>query len=301
MRKYSDLLKKYDLKLNKIQIIGKATIIDTDKGKYVLKPKNRKSNNSDIFKYLNSRSFDYYPKIYSDSQDDYEIMEYVEEVDEPKEQKISDLIEIVSLLHNKTTYYKDVDEDDYKKIYEDIRNNIEYLTEYYNDVLEIIESKVFMSPSEYFFVRNASKIFGSLNYCTREIEKWYEIISKKRKQRFVVLHNNLELSHFIKNQNSYLLNWEKSRIDIPIFDLYKLYKKHALDFDFVSLLKQYEKNYPLLEEERLLFFILISLPDKIEFDEPELKLCIKISKSLEYMYKTEKLLSPYYSENSKQN
>lgn len=299
MRKYSDLLRKYDLKLNKIQIIGKATIIDTDKGKYVLKPKNRKSNNSDIFKYLNSRSFDYYPKIYSDSQDDYEIIEYVEEVDEPKEQKISDLIEIVSLLHNKTTYYKEVDEDDYKKIYEDIRNNIEYLTEYYNDVLEIIESKVFMSPSEYFFVRNASKIFGSLNYCTREIEKWYEIISKKRKQRFVVLHNNLELSHFIKNQNSYLLNWEKSRIDIPIFDLYKLYKKHALDFDFVSLLKQYEKNYPLLEEERLLFFILISLPDKIEFDEPELKLCIKISKSLEYTYKTENLLSPYYSENGK--
>ena len=299
MRKYSDLFQKYDLKPNKIKIIGKATIIDTDKGKYVLKPKNRKYNNNTIFKYLNSRSFDYYPKIYSDDSDDYDLVEYVEEVEEPKEQKISDLIEIVSLLHNKTTHYKDVDEDDYKKIYEDVKNNIEYLTEYYNDMMEIIESKVFMSPSEYFLAQNISKIYGSLNYCNREIEKWYEIISKKRKQRFVVLHNNLELSHFIKNKNAYLLNWEKSRIDIPIFDLYKLYKRHALDFDFVSLLKQYEKNYPLLEEERLLFFILISLPERLEFDDNDLKLCIKFSKVLEYMYKTENLLSPYYAENRK--
>ena len=231
MRKYSDLFQKYDLKPNKIKIIGKATIIDTDKGKYVLKPKNRKYNNNNIFKY--------------------------------------------------------------------VKNNIEYLTEYYNDMMEIIESKVFMSPSEYFLAQNISKIYGSLNYCNREIEKWYEIISKKRKQRFVVLHNNLELSHFIKNKNAYLLNWEKSRIDIPIFDLYKLYKRHALDFDFVSLLRQYEKNYPLLEEERLLFFILISLPERLEFDDNDLKLCIKFSKVLEYMYKTENLLSPYYAENRK--
>ena len=34
MRKYSDLFQKYDLKPNKIKIIGKATIIDTNKGKY---------------------------------------------------------------------------------------------------------------------------------------------------------------------------------------------------------------------------------------------------------------------------
>lgn len=298
MRKYNDILKKYDLKPNKFKIMGKVTVIDTDKGKFVLKEKTRNENNQ-IFKYLESRSFDYYPKIYSDIYDDVEISEYVEEIDTPSEQKMSDLIEIVSLLHNKTTHYKEVDEDDYKKIYEDISNNINYLKSYYNDILEVIESHIFMSPSEYLFARNSSKIFGSLNYCKKEIEKWYSLVKEKRKQRFVVLHNNLELSHFIKNKNYYLLNWDKSKIDIPVFDLYKLYKKHALEFDFVSLLKKYEKNYPLLEEERLLLFILISLPDRQEFNGDELKLCMKISKMIDYMYKTEKLLSPYYSENGK--
>ena len=53
-------------------------------------------------------------------------------------------------------------------------------------------------------------------------------------------------------------------------ELYKLYKRHALDFNFENLLKTYEKNYPLLEEERNLFFILISLPEKIEFSGDEL-------------------------------
>lgn len=298
MRKYSDILKKYELKPNKYQIIGKATVIDTDKGKFVLKEKKRNANNH-IFKYLESRSFDYYPKIYSDIYDDYEIMEFVEEINEPPEQKVEDLIKIVGLLHSKTTHYKEANEDEYKQIYEDVLNNINYLESYYNDILEIIESHIFMSPSEYLFARNASKILGSLDYSKSEIEVWYNIVKEKRKQRFVVLHNNLDLSHFIKNKNYYLLNWEKAKIGSPVFDLYKLYKHHALDFDFVSLLKTYEKNYPLLDEERKLLFILISLPEKYEFSGDELSICMEISKQIDYTFKTESLLSPYYSKDGK--
>ena len=298
MRKYNELLNKYELKPNKYKIIGKVMVIETDKGKFVLKEKKRNVNNH-IFKYLESRSFDYYPKVYSDVYDDYEVSEFVDEIEQPPEQKIQDLIEIVSLLHNKTTHYKEANEDDYKQIYEDILNNINYLEGYYNDILEVIEGHVFMSPSEYLFARNSSKLFGSLNFCKKEIEEWFDIVKTKRKQRFVVLHNNLDLSHFIKNKNYYLLNWEKSKIGMPVFDLYKLYKRHALDFDFLSLLKQYEKNYPLLEEERKLLFILISLPEKQDFNGDELNLCMKISKKIDYTYKTELLLSPYYSKDGK--
>lgn len=298
MRKFNDILKKYDLKPHKYQIRGKVTIIETDKGNFVLKPKLR-DGNTKIYNYLESRSFDYYPKIYSDNSDDYVLSEYIEEVDEPLEQKMDDLIQIVSLLHNKTTHYVEISIDDYKKIYEDVRNNIEYLTSYYNDIMEIIESHIFMSPSEYLFARNCSKVFGSLNYCKEKIEEWFDLVKNKKKQRYVVLHNNLDLSHFIKNKNYYLINWDKAKIDIPIFDLYKLYKRHALDFDFENLIKQYEKNYPLLEEERKLFFILISLPEKIDFTGDELMLCTKVSKFIDYIYKTENLLSPYYTKEEK--
>jgi hypothetical protein len=106
----------------------------------------------------------------------------------------------------------------------------------------------------------------ALQFCKQEIESWHELIKEKRKQRFVILHNHLEIDHFIKNKNSYLISWDKAKEGLPIFDIYKLYKKHCLDFEFSEILKQYEKNYPLLTEERKLLFVLISLPDIIELN-----------------------------------
>lgn len=298
MRELNDILKKYDLKPYRYRKLGKANVVETNQGKYVLKPKTREYNH-EIFTYLDARNFPYYPKILSNMEDDYMITEYQESIDMPEEQKMMDMIDLVTLLHNKTTHYKEVDEADYKKIYEDIGNNIEYLNSYYIDMITVIESKVYMSPSEYLLARNISKIFSAINYCRHELENWLELVKTKRKQRFVVLHNHLELDHFIRNRNSYLISWDKAKVDLPIFDLYKLYKKHGLDYDFESILRYYEKSYPLLEEERKLLFILMTLPEKIEFSKNEYEMCRYISRQVDLLYKTELLLSPYYAKDKK--
>lgn len=296
MKEINSLLRKHDLKPVRYCKKGKATVIDTRKGKFVIK---EKVKNNEIYKYLESRSFNYYPKFISNEAENYEITEYIDEIDMPSEQKIMDLIDLVILLHNKTTYYEEITEDDYKKIFEDISNNIEYLESYYTDLITVIESKVYMSPSEYLLARNISKIFASLNFCKYELKKWYELVKSKKKQRYVVLHNNLSIDHFLKNKGSYLISWDKAKIDNPIFDLYKLYKRHGLDYDFDPILKRYERGYPLLEEERKLLFILISLPDLIEFEQNEYNMCKKISRTIDFLYKTDNLISPYYSENRK--
>ena len=299
MRKFNNILNKYNLKPHRYQVKGKVTIIDTDNGKYVIKEKNRDANNL-IFEYLESRNFNYYPQILSDEDDDYIVTEYIESSMMPDEQKLIDMMDLVSLLHSKTTHYKEVDTADYKKLYEDISNNIDYLYSYYNDLITIVESKVYMSPEEYLLARNISSIFSALNYSKKELEVWYEIVSKKTKQRLVVLHNNLDMGHFIKNKDTYLINWDKSKIDIPVFDLYKLYKRHGLDYNFEECLKRYERNYPLLEEERKLLFILITLPDKIELDNNHYEMTKKVSRLVSYIYKTEQLISPYYSTEAKE-
>ena len=292
MKQISNLLKKHDLKANSYRKLGKTTLINTNDGKIVIKEKN--NNQNKIYDYLNSRSFRYYPEIVFED-DKYYVTKYIDDIEIPLEQKMIDMIDLVSLLHNKTTHYKEVDLDDYKKIYEDVKNNIEYLDGYYKDIISVIETKVYMGSDEYLLARNISKILSSINYCRNEIDKWYELINQKRKQRFVVLHNNLEVEHFIRDTNSYLVSWDKSKIDIPIFDLYKLYKRCCLEYDFESILKRYESNYPLLEEERLLFFILISLPDKLELDNSMYENTKLISKQIDVLYKTENLLSQYYS------
>ena len=179
MKQINDVLKKYNIKPYQYTTRGKATIVDTKIGRFVIK---KTFYDDELFTYLKSRSFDYYPKIIG-YDSGYEILEYVDDTTYPKEQRLLDLVYLVSLLHNKTTHYKEVDFDDYKKIYEDILNNIEYLNSYYTDIITYIESKVYMSPSEYLLARNISKIYAALNFCSGEVDKWYELVKDKTKQR----------------------------------------------------------------------------------------------------------------------
>lgn len=293
MKEIDNVLKKHDLRTNYYESKGHVVIVNSNKGKLVLK----KKNNNDIYDYLDSRSFNYYPKTIYD--DDYMIMEYLEDSKIPDDQKILDLINLVSLLHSKTTYFKNVDIDEYKKNYEDLKGNINYLMNYYDDLMTIIESKVYMSPSELLLARNISIIFNALNYTNNKLDDWYNGVKDKNRRRYVVIHNNLDLDHFVRNKSSYLLSWDRAKIDIPIYDLYILYKKYAINFDFKYLLQKYEKEYPLLEEEKNLFYILISIPDKIEFTDNIYNDCVKIEKMLDYMYVTESLVSPDNSKNTK--
>ena len=293
MQEINEIIKKYELKPRKYEKNNKTTIIETDRGKYVIKPKTK--DNQHIYDYLKTRNFNYIPKIISTQEDKYEITNYIESYNIPEEQKIIDLVELVSLLHNKTTHYKDVTGDNYKEIYEDITNNIKHLYGYYNDLITVIESKVYMSPCEYLIARNISKIFETIELAHQELEEWYKLVKEKKKQRLVVLHNNLELNHFIENEKKYLISWGKTKIDMPIFDIYKLYMKHGLEYNFEEIIKIYEKNYPLYEDEKKLLFILIMLPQKITLEKSEYENTKEAGKIIDFIYKTRTLISPYYS------
>lgn len=297
IRKYKDVFKNLDITPNKIEYRGKTVIVDTNKGIFVLKQNNQKNKN--IYEYLSNRHFNYYPKIRNYKE--FEISEYSDEISIPKEQKIIDLIELMALLHSKTTHYKEVTEDDYKEIYEDVLSNIEHLETYYLDIINIIESKIFMSPSEYLIARNISKILAALYYSKQELNRWYELVKEKKKIRNVCIHNNLSLEHFIEGENTYFISWDKSKISLPIFDFYKLYKQHGLEFDFYNLLSIYEKKYPLLKEERILLFILMSIPDKVPYIDSEYSKCKKTSENIDLIYKTEYIISPYNSKEGEKN
>ena len=288
MKEISEILKKNDLRANSYKHIGNVVIADTNIGKVVIK---KNSNKDYIYNYLNSRSFNYYPDIIK--KEDYILSRYIDDIDIPDEQRILDMVDLVSLLHSKTTHYKENEEDEYKKIYEDLSNNYEYLYEYYNDMINILDDKVFLSPSQYLMSRNISFIFSSIQLGRKYIDEWFKEIDGKDTMRKTIVHNNLKLSHFIRNDKDYLISWDKSKIDIPIFDLYNLYNNHYNDFDFYEILKRYESNYPLKTEERDLVFILITMPSKIEFSGTEYDMCIKISNEIDRLSKSNTLIEQY--------
>jgi len=287
-----DLLKNNNINYNKITLKNNVKIISSDNKKYVIKKE--ENNLENTYNYLLSRSFDYFPRIIL-KENDYSMYEYIEDIEEPIEQRILDVITLLTLLHSKTTFYKEIDIDNYKYLYETINNKLEYLFNYYNDIISLIEKSIYMSPSGYLIARNINKIYECINYCKKEIDSWYELIKDKRKVRVVNLHNNLSLEHYIKNDKSYFISWDKNKVDMPIYDLLILYKKYYLDFDFYELFNYYESRYPLSTEERKLLFILMVIPDKLELGYNEYKNSIKCRKFFDYIYKTEELITMYKS------
>lgn len=294
MKLFKKILDKNDLKVDKYTMKGKTMIVNTSLGQFALK----KGNLDNIYKYLLSRNFEYFPKVI-DSNEDSTIYEFVDDVKYDNDQRAFDLIHTIALLHSKTTYYKDVDIDEYKKIFEETMEKINYIYNYYMDVINIIESKIYMSPSEYLIARNISKIFSCIYFCKNELEQWYEIVKNEKRKRVVTLHNNLKLDNIIRNKSVYLIGWEYSKIDSPIYDFINFYNNYALYFDFRSLLNEYERIFPFKEEEKKLLSVLISIPSKIPNTEKEYNKVKNVRQLLDKIYKTELLLTPKEKEETK--
>lgn len=293
MNKSIEVLKKI-YKPYRYTILGKAMILNTTSGDLVVKEKKEK-NIKELFSYLNSRNFYNFPKLIDESRNDINVYEYIESVSMPEEQKALDLIDVVSNLHNKTTFYKTVTEDDFKTIYDNIKSNILYLQNQYNIFYEEIKKEPYMSPSHYSLIRNIYKIFAALEFVNQELDVWFSMVKEQTKKRVSYIHNNLSLNHFIKSDNDYLISWESYRTDSPIMDLVKFYQNDYLNIQFSVVLSRYFDKVSLSEDEKKLFFILISLPKKLEFTNQEFKDCEMISKNLDYVFITEELVRPYYT------
>jgi hypothetical protein len=279
------MIKIGDYNPKKVITKGKVKILDD---KYVIKEK----VDNNIFSYLETRNFNYFPEII-ESDEKYDVTNYAKDIDYPREQKLYDLIDLTTLLHSKTTYFKEIDESKFSELYEDISNNILYLYSYYNDKATLIESKTFYSPSEYLLLRSINKIFYSLDYAKISLDELLE--TKEKKMRTCMIHNNLDLNHYIKGDRDYLISWNKAKFDMPIFDLYKLFKRNKT-YNYIDLLDRYEQNYPLLEYEKKLLLIMLSMPDIIDDNKSE----IEKTKEIKQMIINLEIL-PNYLDNKPQN
>lgn len=274
-------------------IKGKAIILESTSGNVVVKP--REKDLRKIYQYLSSRSFYGFPRLIDDSREEVDVFPYIEETPLPKEQKAEDLINLLASLHTKTAYFKTVSRDTYQEIYEAVESNISYLKHYYESLFDMYFTEEYMSPSHYFLMRNLSKIFSSLDFSKSELESWFSLVKEEKRQRVCTIHNNVSLEHFLKGDQDYLISWDKSKVDSPVIDLVTFYQREYFDLDFESLFQSYQKKFPWNEAEKKLFFILISLPQKVSFSESEFENCHALRNALDYLYKTEELIRPYYA------
>lgn len=288
MNELRKIIDKYNLPINKFTIKNSTRIIDDN---IVIKEK-KNNNLIKTYRYLKTRSFDYFP-FPIEINDKYEVYPFIEEEYEPREQKAMDLTYLLSLLHSKTTFYREIDINHNKEIYETILDNLNYLENYYVDLITFVENEIYMAPSSYLIARNINVIFGSIKSSKKLINDWYKEIKDNKNERVVYINNNINLDHYINGDKPYLISWNKSKIDSPIYDLLSFYNNHYLELDFNEILSFYEKNYPLKKAEKLLLFSYMSIPPKIMMNGNEYQKCIEINKVMEYMYKSNNLIMNY--------
>lgn len=293
--KLKEIVLKY--KPLKYTLKGKTINVNSMQGNFVIKP--AKKDIISLFSYLNSRSFYNYPKVIA-KDDDYITYEYLKELETPKEQQLLDLILVVAKLHNKTVYFKEVTEDKYKEIYDNIKDNVIYLRDYYSGIYDEAFNEIYISPAKYNFLLNYSLLNNDLAFILDELDEWFNLVKESNKQRVCLIHNNLSLEHFIKGMDSYLISWDKYTFDTPVMDIVNLYHNEYLTCDFSGILKEYLKNFKLSVDEEKLLFILLSLPDKVNFDESEFNNTINVANLVDYIKRTEKLIRPYYTEKQKE-
>lgn len=282
-------------KPHKYTIKNHAVILYCNDRNVVIKEKN--SDLKPIYDYMKACNFENYIPIIDENRDNYYVFEYKDDLYFPSEERNRDFIKLVSLLHAKTTYKKNVDLNLYDELYNNIINNINYLKDKYSNLYDEIFPRKYYKPHESLFMDYYSKLNNNLLFLTEETNNWYNLVSNKKNQRVSLIHNNLDSSHFIKSDKDYLISFDYAKIDTPILDLVSLYKKMYDDIDFKIMLDEYLYHYSLYDDELKLFFILISIPEDIKLENNNYVNTKKIYNLINYMNKTEELIRPYYANN----
>lgn len=279
-------------------ILKNAHILESTSGNIVIKAKKR--NMKELYNYLSSKGITNYPQLIDDSREGIDLYKYIEDIPMPNEEKALELTRLIASLHSRTTYYKQVTEDDYKKIYEIIKEHINYLKYFLNYHYEECFKEIYPSPSSSCFLNNFYKASAALNFSEDKLESWYNKVKDKTSERLCQIHHHVSLEHFFHSDKDYLLSWEESTKDSPVIDMIEFYKRECFSCDFSILLKEYFSICPWSPEEKDLFFICISIPDEFAWKGSEFTIVLKVEKFFDYIFKTETLTRPYYTIDEKE-
>ena len=277
----------FNLKVNSLRKKGKAFIISTDDGKYVLK-----ESNNNYYEYLNTRGFLYFPEVIRHN-DKYILTKYLDDSFIPLGQQAEDMIYLVSLLHLTTTYDKKIDLDSVKEIYENIISKLDDLKRYYLSLQDLIEDEIYMAPSNYLLIRNISIIYKAIDISRNNLDKWFNIVKDKKIIRYTYNHGNLDLDHLIENDKPYLISWESSNINMPIYDIDNFYRNNFNYIKLDTLLDIYLKKYVLYEEEIYLLFSILLIPNKLDINDKEYAKVCKVYNLINYYKNTLDVLKGY--------
>lgn len=274
--------------MNKIKKIDNLKIITKDNRKICIK-KNKNKNIIDKYNYLKSKDF----RNFIDTKiiGDYEVRDYIDEIPLSYPDKLNELIYLITLLHIKTTHYKNMPLSKIKEIYENGIDNIIEVKNYYENLCDRYDTYLFLKPSLFLLIRNISLILISLDNSRLFLDKWYKIMKDKRRKRVVMNHNNLKITNMIVSDCNYLINWDNSSINSPVYDLLSLFKNNFNEIDMTDIYDVYRSKYSLYEEEKYYLYFKLLTIEKLKLNNTELMNTREVRNLLFYLNRVNEFLN----------
>ena len=142
----------------------------------------------------------------------------------------------------------DVYDYDLDKIYNDKKNRIDEIFNYYLSMHDYIEELKYIKEDYLEMIINISKVYTSLNISKKHLEEWY--LSNNKKYRELSLINNSDNNNYIdlskyKMTTSNLINKYKESYNYKeIINLFNLVEKDLFDYE----IKYYFSMITMIEE-----------------------------------------------------
>ena len=272
MTDLSRYLEKLNIEIKKIKYFTNYIVIND---KYLVVKKNNK-----IIDYLKSINYEYCNESL-DNSDQYELYDYEEEY-ENKEAKEKELLKGLLSLHQKTIIEIE-NKEEIDKLYEELKEKIDERMKYYLDLHDYIEEIEYFNPEEYLLIKNLSKFYHLLRLARYKLDNWYQ--NSNNKYREVLLLGNVSLNNFIFGNKSYFISFDRSTRGNIVYDLVDFYQNEMLDFNYL-----FEEYNILNDNEKNLFYSLISIMPKIKFTNNHYDNTLNTRKIIDYIDNTLYLL-----------
>ena len=274
--------KNNNILIKKIKYINNYIVVYDDKNSMFLL--NLKFNrNKDIFDYFDRIYYHNYLPLLNNYQDNYELCNYYDDKFDDKI-KVKNIMDVLIDLHKKSITFFDISKEWLNDLYNSKLKEINNLMNYYLDLQDYIEQFAFPRWDYYFLINNISLFYQILNIARDYLEKWN--IIKTLKIRKCMNIGNLSLKNSIMNDKLYFIDYSMAGYDLNIYDLVTFYKEYVCEFDIDLFMEKYFSNLDVSYSEKLLFYVFISIPERLVFTNDIYSNFLSIKKSIDYVMKT---------------
>jgi len=225
---------KYIIKKSKNKVKSKYSFLKNEGLDNIIYPKFNKNNNY-LTRLANNNCVD---------DECYYVSPYYEDNNVLNEKKAKNLLEELKVLHEKTSFTRNLSMNKSKSKMEEIIIFFDYKFKSLEAYIRTIEAQNY----DEFSIPVLKNYHHILDCKSILIEKNRKIVNKIKEEKavtFCFLHNNPKIDHLIiNNGNKYLISIDNGVIGIPSLDIAKFYiENNDINFDMYTHIKEYFNAY----------------------------------------------------------